>query len=193
MLHRILILSSLLAVTAVAQASTIFDNTGDALGTTFRSGASTPALHITNTKASSVTLNYVAFLGQIPVAQNLKFFLTDNSGTIIDSVADAYGATGTDSLVGHNVNWTLAPGQTYYIGAEFDGSTMDFRYGLSFPMQNGLQSGYNGNFSNYASPAFNSNGGADMSWQLQAVPEPTTMTALAFAGAGLLRRRRKSA
>jgi hypothetical protein len=193
MLNRILSLSSLVATAAAAQASSIFDNTAASTSTTFRSGANTPALHITNTNATSVTLSYVAFLGHVPVAQNLKFFLANNTGTILNSVAGAYSATGVNSLVGHSVNWTLAPGQTYYIGAQFDGSQMEFGYGFSFPTQNGLKSGNNGNFAGYANPGFYGDGGADMSWQLQAVPEPGTMAALAFAGAGLIRRRRKSA
>ncbi|MBX3110444.1 MAG: PEP-CTERM sorting domain-containing protein [Fimbriimonadaceae bacterium] len=186
------LLITCLAASALSQAA-LWDNTANWTNTTHRSQGNNPALHITNTTGSAVGVSHVAFQGQNMVDQNIKFFLADSGGSILDEVTVFRSATGAHVLTGADVNWSLAAGQSYFIGAACETSGNDYDYSTSgFHLENGLQSSDNGNFNGYGSLTQGGGGAADMSWQLDSVPEPTTMALGGLALAGFLARRRKS-
>ena len=178
---------------SAAHASVVFDNTAIWTTTTFRTAASAPALQISNTNAFAINLTNVSFSGELPTAQNLKFFLADSAGVILQSSTGAYGVQAAHSIVGIGVNWTLNAGTTYFIGAEYDGqaANFDFRTPVG-TSQNGLLAGNNGNFTGYATPVFGGIAGAEMAWKLEAVPEPATFAVLGLGAFALIRRRRKA-
>lgn len=186
---------SLVGISAVsaAQASIVFDNTAIWNTTTFRTAASAPALQISNTNAFAINLTKVSFSGELPTAQNLKFFLADSAGVILQSSIGAYGIQAAHSIVGIAVNWTLNAGTTYFIGAEYDGSAANFDFRTPVgTSQNGLLAGNNGNFTGYAAPVFGGVAGAEMAWKLETVPEPATFAILGLGAVALIRRRRKA-
>jgi len=182
------------AVAAASQAFVIWDNTATDTSTTFRGPQDAPGLKITNANAFNVQLTHVAFEGRNHVTQNLKFFLADAAGNVLNSVTVMTAATGSDTMIGSNVNWTLMAGTAYSIAAISETDNVD--YNFMFPMgptsQNGLVAGENTNWSGFANPTIETDGLAEMTWRLEAVPEPATMTILALGAGALAARRRRA-
>lgn len=150
-------------------------------------------MRLTNTNAFDVSVTKASFLGDLNASDNVKFCLADSIGTVLNSVTTAMADTGL-GLHGVAVNWNLEAGKTYYIFAvtQSAGSSYGYNYPGAYAAQNGLQPLTNGNFSGFANPQSYGDAGASMSWQLESVPEPTSIAAAAVAGLGFLRRRRAS-
>lgn len=183
-----------LGLTGAVHAATVFDNTGFANGTTFRSAEDAPALTITNTNADAVLLSRVSFLGRSSQSQNFKFFLATSTGTVLDSTVVSVLPTPTEVLIGTDVNWTLAAGQSYHIGAISESGPAEYAYQFpGFNLQNGLQSSANANYVGFTTPTFDYVASADMAWKLEGsvVPEPGTLLAIGAGIAGIAARRRR--
>jgi len=190
---RLFIISAVSVLAVAANAQIIWDNTSIDTSTTFRSAGDAPGLRIQNTNAFNVVLGRVSFEGRSHAAQNFKFFLADSGGSIISSVIQAVGATGSHTIIGTDVNWTLLAGQTYTIAAISESAAADYNYRVpDGTLQNGLLGLVNSNWSGYANPASIGNGGAEMTWRLEAVPEPATLTALGLGLAAVAARRRRN-
>ncbi len=187
-----LITISLLVVAAASQANIIWDNTGASNGTSNRGPGDAPGLRITNTNAFDVALTRVSFEGRNHSTQDFRFFLADSAGAILNSLVVGVAATGSDTMIGTDVNWTLMAGQTYTIAAISSTDNADYNYAAPVPgtTQNGLVGLQNSNWSGFATPGMGGNGGAEMSWQLESVPEPATMAVLGLGALVAARRRR---
>jgi hypothetical protein len=194
-MNKLHAIAAITALSAIGSAQIVFDNTASENGTTNRNPSDAPALQITNTNSYTVNLTSVFFSGQSNLnGENFDFFLADGAGNLINQVFQPESLTGPHTLIGANVSWTLQPGQTYYIGAMSGMAPASYDYIVpGYSMQNGLQSGPNGNFSSYGLPTFYGNGAAEMAWQLNGspVPEPGALMAMAVGVIGIAVRRRR--
>jgi hypothetical protein len=189
----------MLALTVVCAAATqacgTWDNIAGRTGTLFRGANDAPALNIRNVSNLEITFGEVGFSGENTVAQNFRFFLADSAGTVLRTADVSVGVTAPHTLIWiHVVQWNLAPGSQYYIGAIAQSANVnyDYRTGGSATTMDGMTGGFNnGNFSNYAAPTFGGNGDLEMCWHLnRQLPEPASLFVIGGGITSFIARRR---
>lgn len=176
-----------------SQAAVLFNNTGLNIGYTFRTaGSSMPAGRWTNTNAFDIRLTRVAFFGKVLEPTNVKYALTNSSGTVLASVVAPQTPDAGYAENWADVNWIIGAGSEFYIASLIESGDAEFGRTSGPLLENGLQSMQNGNFVGYSSPVKEANGLAHMTWVLEGepVPEPGMMAALGLGLAAMLRRRR---
>ncbi len=191
-MKRVAIMGALVCGAVNSVAAVLWDSTSTWNSQTSRvSGGSMPAGHWLNTNAFAINLTRVAFMGNPGSDTDVKYVLGNASGAVLDVVTVFHVDAGLTTYAA-NVNWTIAAGDSFYIGSMHETGTSEYQYRTPVgTIQSGLEGLNNGNYTNYASPTFEGTALAEMTWLLEgsAVPEPATMAILGLGAVALLRRR----
>ena len=196
-----LLLLSVLSTPVLAHADSLIFNLSPTDGTTTRSASSGVGQGVI--ASTTTTISGFSFYVDTPVAEDLKFFITDSTGAnILYSGVESIGPISSPAWVESNpLSFTLSAGSEYYFGIVGDGSQTDIGY--LFPpvasSSNGLTADTSGNANtgSFSDPVLELHtGGAEIGLQLYAptaaTPEPGSLALLgtgALSTLGFVRRR----
>ncbi|MGH7131538.1 MAG: GC-type dockerin domain-anchored protein [Phycisphaerales bacterium] len=194
MINRMLVIAGVGAVSVLAasgaRADVLWDTIAIRNGTSQRNaGADTPVGHFTNNNAFPVHLTHISFSAYLfngNPGTNFRFFRANAAGVVQGPTTVLFVGPTDPTTHGVDVNWTIAPGETCYIGAIHESGTVVYEWRLAPPYhtESGITGMANGGFAGYQNPVFEGNAAVEMSWRLEGQIVTTAPCLADVAGLG---------